>query len=200
MPDFVYLSKSTRADTPPAAKLGAIKGPQQAHIPVRRIWDIHIHVGENPAASWANSFCFFFGLRSSPRNVRRAETPTCLRLSSSLFLSPCQARQKAPPPPHQVKGGRGGGPLRVTSWFCNTNSSDEAAEQPRRLQTVVSPPGCPGVTRFLVFLTQQPRNVSFHKRSFVPPWTIRRDGGAGGDVGERDPATGGSRRRSFHRA
>lgn len=42
VPDFVYLSKATWSYFFPAAKLRGIKGPQQPHIPMWRIWDVHI--------------------------------------------------------------------------------------------------------------------------------------------------------------
>lgn len=55
VPDFVYLSKSTWAYFLPAAKLRGVKGPQQAHVPLWRIQDVHLGVAE-PSSRVNSSF------------------------------------------------------------------------------------------------------------------------------------------------
>ena len=118
MSDFVYLSKATRADLLPAAKLGGIKVPQQPHIPMGSVGEVHIQVWRNLSVKCkeeqetlpSNVSATILGELNTHTHTSR-HTPTrrpalLLSMTASLFLLLVylflhgSAHHTAPPPNH----------------------------------------------------------------------------------------------------
>lgn len=146
-----------------------------------RIWDIHIRVGK--PTSWVNSF--FIRLQDRIRASEHRHRPAC------LWALPCFSPCQAPPwplPLFRWKKRGWASSCDLTSWFWNTRkiwksllNVNKACHKAPRSATVSLDSWCPKVTSFLIFLPQRGRewsrvhelrNVSFHKHTFVPLWTI----------------------------